>query len=153
MVADKIRFRQGAGRLCLDFLRTLRYRGSTDATEELADPTALADWVRQFQPDLPAGPAPAPALVAEARALREAAHAMIQSARGGAGLATCPDPARRRVNRAAARAVPSPTLTPAGRLHWHSDDPVTATLALIARDALDLVTSPAVTRVRDCANP
>src|SRR5690349_14209970 len=124
MVAEKLRFRQGAGRLCLDFLRTLRYRGSTDAVEELADPAALADWTRQFQPDLTVGPLPAQAVVEEAHALREAVHAMIQSARGDAGLAACPDQARRRVNRVAARAVPAPALTPAGHLRWQSDDPV-----------------------------
>ncbi|MDV9173795.1 CGNR zinc finger domain-containing protein, partial [Streptomyces sp. W16] len=33
------------------------------------------------------------------------------------------------------------------------EDPVRATLALVARDALDLATSPPLTRVRDCAGP
>jgi predicted RNA-binding Zn ribbon-like protein len=141
-------FRHGAGRLCLDFLRTLRYRGAADATEELPDPAALAAWVRQFQPDLTAV-TPTQAVVDDARALREAVYAMIQAARSDTA---CPDTARRRVNRAAAQPVPVPGLTPAGHLRWHSDDPVAATLSLIARDALDLGTSSA-TRVRDCADP
>jgi predicted RNA-binding Zn ribbon-like protein len=78
---------------------------------------------------------------------------MIKAARSTPGLQSYPDNARRRVNRAAARPLPMPSLTPSGQLRWHSDDPVTATLASIARDTLDLATSPAVTRVRDCANP
>ena len=35
---------------------------------------------------------------------------------------------------------------------WHADDPVSAILALVSRDALDLVASPAILRVRQCAN-
>lgn len=153
VITEDIRFRQGAGRLCLDFLRTLRYRGSPDAVEELPDASALAAWVRQFQPNITAVAPSEPSLVGEAHALRESVHAMIKAARGAPGLQSCPDSARRRVNRAAAQPLPMPSLTSSGQLRWHSDDPVTATLASIARDALDLATSPAVTRVRDCANP
>ncbi|WP_018505625.1 CGNR zinc finger domain-containing protein [Parafrankia discariae] len=40
-----------------------------------------------------------------------------------------------------------------GTLHWHADNPVSATLALVARDALDLAASSAIARVRGCANP
>jgi predicted RNA-binding Zn ribbon-like protein len=49
--------------------------------------------------------------------------------------------------------VPVPSLDASGRVQWRAADPVTATLALIARDALDLVTSAAITRVRECAGP
>ncbi|MDT7565775.1 MAG: hypothetical protein QOG76_4399, partial [Pseudonocardiales bacterium] len=31
------RFRHGAGRLCLDFVRTLRHRGRPEVEEELPD--------------------------------------------------------------------------------------------------------------------
>lgn len=143
-------FRQGAGRLCLDFLRTLRYRGTPDVEEELPTPAALAAWVRQFQT---AVTTPTSQQVNEAQALREAVHTMIQSARNTTGIAGCPDAARRRVNKAAAAAVPVPNLAPSGKLRWHSEDPTAATLSLIARDALDLATSSAVAKVRDCATP
>jgi|GEM_PF-6388599 len=39
-----MRFREGAGRLCLDYLRTLRH----GALEELSDAEALAAWIEQF---------------------------------------------------------------------------------------------------------
>lgn len=140
------RFRQGAGRLCLDFIRTLRHRGSPDVVEELPDAGALSAWVRQCGPCAAGGGADA----ARARELREAVYVLITAARAG----RLPDAhSIALVNQAAAHPVPVPRLTSAGRLDWRAEDPVRATLALVARDALDLVTSPSLTRVRDCAGP
>jgi predicted RNA-binding Zn ribbon-like protein len=53
----------------------------------------------------------------------------------------------------AAPPVPAPRMDPAGRLSWDAEDPVAATLSLLARDALDLVTSAAIERVHECADP
>ncbi|KAA2255998.1 hypothetical protein F0L68_27870 [Solihabitans fulvus] len=151
---EPARFRQGSGRLCLDFIRTLRHRGTPEADEELADPAALTAWVRQFGPCRPdPREQPTSAHVREARALREAVYAVIAAARGPEGVGSCGDGARQRINRAAARPVPAPSLDASGELRWRSDDPVPATLALVARDALDLVASPAIARVHGCANP
>ncbi|MEV6114522.1 ABATE domain-containing protein [Streptomyces sp. NPDC052109] len=143
-----IRFRQGAGRPCLDFVRTLRHRGTADAVEELPDEEALAAWVRQCGP-CPARTRDATAgLMRTAQELREAIHRLISAARAG----RAPDAeTRTQVNEAAAHAVPVPALTTSGHLSWHAEDPVRATLALVARDALDLVTGPDLGRVRDCA--
>jgi predicted RNA-binding Zn ribbon-like protein len=155
-------FRHGAGRLSLDFIRTLRHRGNEHAVEELPDLTAVAAWVTQF------GPCPAPLETLEslatetdvptpadalARELREAVYQMITAARGPGGAASCPVDARRTVNEIAALPVPSPQMGGTGKLTWETTAPAHATFALIARDALDLVTSEAITRVRDCANP
>lgn len=161
------RFRQGAGRISLDFIRTLRHRGLPDATEELPDTEALVAWVRQcgpvgaptapIAPTDPTDPAQRAARTgvdpAAARALREAVAALIAAGRGSGGLASCDPEARRRVNQFAAQSVPRPFLDAGGRLAWLADEPVSATLAVIARDALDLVTSPALERLRECANP
>ncbi|MEV5751038.1 ABATE domain-containing protein [Actinoallomurus sp. NPDC052308] len=152
MTTTSVRFREGAGRLCLDFIRTLRYRGTPTASEELPDGPALAAWVRQCGPcslDVVADSAQA----ARARELREAVHALVIAAVRTGDPAACGDDARQHLNRAAAAPVPVPVLDASGEIRWRADDPVTATLALIARDALDLVTSPAVTRVRECAGP
>jgi predicted RNA-binding Zn ribbon-like protein len=150
------RFRQGAGRLSLDYLRTLRYRGTPGVTEELADPAALAAWVRQCGPliDGPrSAPPPAPADLLAARALREAAYALVTAAVTAGGPVAPAPAARTRLNRAAADAVPVPYLTAEGELRWHADDPVRAVLALVARDALDLAASPALLpRVHACAS-
>lgn len=152
MATATVRFREGAGRLCLDFLRTLRHRGTPAASEELPDGSALAAWVRQCGPcglDVASDSAQA----AQARELREAVHAMLITAVRTGDPASCPDAARRHLNRVAAAPVPVPVLDASGRIRWRADDPVTATLSLIARDTLDLVTSTAVTRVRECAEP
>ncbi|GAA2162718.1 CGNR zinc finger domain-containing protein [Actinomadura napierensis] len=47
--------------------------------------------------------------------------------------------------------MPVPALDAAGRLRHHAAEPVTAMLAVLARDALDLVASTALARVRACA--
>lgn len=138
-------FRQGAGRLSLDFVRTLRRRGKPGVVEELASPAALAAWVTQCGP-VAAGSEPSQAQVVAAQGLREAVYRLISG-----GPAAVGDLAL--VNTAAAAPVPAPRLSPAGAVLWQADDAVGATLALVARDAVDLVTSPAIVRVRACADP
>lgn len=145
-------FRQGAGRLSLDFIRTLRHRGTPDAVEELPDARAAAAWITQFGP-CPATGETGETTAATARRLREAVYELITAARGPDGIGSCPAGAREVVNEIASLPEPAPQLTPSGRLRWEAADPVAATLALVARDALDLVATPAITQVRDCANP
>ncbi|MGQ4389051.1 CGNR zinc finger domain-containing protein [Streptomyces sp. SAS_270] len=149
------RFRSGSGRLCLDFMRTLRLRGMKGATEELATPEALAAWVAQLGP-YPAGtavPAPTEAVLRQAQGLREAVHALLTAARGDSGPVGCPPEARDLLNRSAAAAPPAPALDRSGALAYSAADPVEAVLADIARDALVLATSPALERVRACGGP
>lgn len=139
-----IRFRSGAGRLCLDFVRTHRYRGTPDAVEELPEAAALRSWIQQLGPFADA--APSDTSVRDARALREAIYELVTS-----GPASCRPAVRQRLNRFALLAAPAPSLSTSGSLEWHADDPVSATFSLLARDALDLVTSPQFARVRQCA--
>jgi predicted RNA-binding Zn ribbon-like protein len=149
MAAGAARFRQGSGRICLDFIRTLRYRGRPGETEELGNEAALADWLTQFGPARPERLATASEL-AGSRRLREAMHELIATAREGA---VCAPANLEIINEAAGRAVPAPRIDAGLQVSWHAADPVAAVLALVARDALDLVTSPAVGRLRECANP
>lgn len=158
------RFRQGAGRPSLDFVRTLRWRGTPLATEELPDDAALHAWIAQCAPCDPTGNpgdgAVTDAGAAEARQVREAIHTLLTTAvrktggMEGAGASRAwPADALDLVNATAARPTPSPQLNSAGHLTHRADHPVSATLALLARDALDLVSSPALARVRRCADP
>jgi predicted RNA-binding Zn ribbon-like protein len=136
-------------------MRTLRLRGMDDAVEELATPEALAAWVRQFGP-YPTGTtvaAPTTDVLHEARRLREAVHTLLTTARGEHGAAGCPPGSRRLLNRAAAAPTPVPLLGDGGTVRHDAADPVGAVLATVARDALDLATSPALDRVRVCAGP
>src|SRR5436305_14062810 len=109
VATETARFRQGAGRPCLDFIRTLRHRGTAEATEELVDPAALAAWTRQFSPDGVEPPEP-PGVrqLTEARELREAIYELLTAAGGAAGAASCRAAARDRINRAASFPVPAP---------------------------------------------
>ncbi|MEU1734639.1 CGNR zinc finger domain-containing protein [Streptosporangium sp. NPDC020145] len=158
-------FRSGSGRLCLDFIRTLRHRGTARPEEELPDPAALAAWVGRFGPWESVPEAAAVGHDAQARQLREAIHTLVAAARepveGGtaltaalsAALSTALSTAGDTVNRIAALPVPAPQLDGSGRLRWLAAAPVPAVLALIARDAVDLVTGPSIDRVHECADP
>ncbi|MGX1543070.1 CGNR zinc finger domain-containing protein [Streptomyces adustus] len=149
------RFRSGAGRICLDFMRTLRLRGLDGATEELDSADALVAWVVQLgpYPDGVAISAPTSAVLREARAVREAVHALLTAARSPAGPVGCPPGERELLNRTAAAAPPVPGLAADGAMTWTAGDPVGAVLADIARDALLLATSPALDRLRACSGP
>ncbi|MEU4089350.1 CGNR zinc finger domain-containing protein [Streptomyces aureus] len=149
------RFRSGAGRLCLDFMRTLRLRGTDEATEELAAARDLADWVAQLGP-YPADtvvPVPDEAVLLRARALRQAVHTLLTAARGDDGPAGCPPAERDLLNAVAAGATPAVRLDVTGAAVHAAQDPVGAVLAEIARDAVTLATSSALSRVRACSGP
>jgi predicted RNA-binding Zn ribbon-like protein len=134
------RFRAGAGRLCLDFIRTLRYRGTPSEVEELPDAAAWGAWIDAFGPF---GTPVRPVSVDDAWVAREAIHSLLTS--------PVRDPVRRSLNRFAALPVPSPSLTASGEVRWQAPDPASAMVALLVRDALELVTSPEFARVRRCA--
>jgi predicted RNA-binding Zn ribbon-like protein len=147
-------FRSGSGRLCLDFIRTLRWRGTDQAVEELAGPEELIAWVRHLGPYAPGAaiPAPTPRTLRTAQETREAVHALLASARTTTP-ADCPVQARVLLNRIASAPTPHPVLDEHGTLTHAATDPIAALLAAIARDALDLATSHLLARVRDCAGP
>ena len=146
-----MRFMFGAGRLCLDFTRTVRERrGAT--TEGLTEPADLARWAQEahLQVRLDAERLTA-ADVESARLLREAVYSVVRARAAG----EMPDAgAIERLNAHAAYAPPVPHLLQDGTaLEWAAAAPLEAALALIARDAVELATSPLIGRVRECADP
>lgn len=147
-------FRTGSGRVSLDFIRTLRWRGSDEAVEELGTSEALTAWVRQLGPYAPdaAIPTPTPRILRTAQETREAVHALLAAARASTP-ADCPPEARALLNKIASAPTPHPVLDEQGTVTHAAADPVNALLAAIARDALDLAASPLLDRVRDCAGP
>lgn len=148
-------FRTGAGRISLDFIRTLRWRGTGRALEELATGDALRAWVVQLGPYSPgtAVPIPNDRTLRTAQDTREAVYALLKAARE-TSAADCPSEACALLNEIASAPTPHPVLDEHGALTHAADDPVAAALALIARDALELATSPQLLpRIRDCAGP
>lgn len=142
-------FRAGAGRPCLDLIRTLRHRGRDDEQEELFSADRWDAWVRQF--DLDCGIDDDSQRDRRARALREHLAALIGAATDSGPQAIRPvDLAA--VNAAAARPVPVPQLGQDGTLRYVSARPGAAVRALLARDALELVATADRSRLRRCAD-
>jgi predicted RNA-binding Zn ribbon-like protein len=134
------------GRPCLDFAATLAERmgRSYDRWQSTAD---LQRWLAE------GGYAISARLtdrdLAAARTLREAIYRIVSAAAGGKK----PKPADiALLNDWAAKPVAAPQLNSSGTESIvAAKDPFTANLALIARDAIDLVTGPDLARLRECA--
>ncbi|MDX3243542.1 CGNR zinc finger domain-containing protein [Streptomyces sp. ME18-1-4] len=142
------------GRVCLDFTNTLRYRWRTAPQETLRNPGDLALWLQQAGLLTPGIPDPgAAAVLASGRRLRETVDRAVLAVAGNrlplSGDITM-------LNRSAARAprpalqiaVTDGRLEPAGTASIATD--ASAALALIAQDAVDLLLSAEIRRVRVC---
>ncbi|MFD5316744.1 CGNR zinc finger domain-containing protein [Streptomyces sp. NPDC127098] len=156
MVAGDSWIRDG-GRVCLDFVNTLLDRGCSPR-ETLPAPPELVGWLAGAgllaAPGAPAGPPAAEeGLLTTAHRLREAIDRTVLTVRDGrlpahvdvevineAGTAA-PAPVRQLV-------VADDELAP-GSATREAGDPAAA-LGLVAQDAIDLVLTPAVRRVRVC---
>jgi len=142
----ELRFHFKAGRTCLDFAATVgeRWRRSF---ERLRAPDDLTRWLVQSSL-LETAPVVSDVELDRARALREAIYRSAKL--GGVGNPACED--IELINRIAALAPLAPRLSADARaVVWASEHPVAAALSTIARDAIDLVSGPLASRVRECA--
>lgn len=141
-------FRFRSGRLCLDFIATVgdrdqmafdRWRGEAD----------FGRWCMAAGL-LPQAAAVTSAELDNARHLREALYRLVRAALAQA----TPDPADLALlNRMARNAPLIPQLTAlGGPSRWDSDMSYEAVLATVARDAVDLLSSDMLKRVRKCAD-
>ncbi|WLW50419.1 CGNR zinc finger domain-containing protein [Streptomyces sp. YU58] len=142
------------GRVCLDFTNTLRYRWRTAPEETLRDPADLALWLQRAGLLAPGIQDPGAATVlASGRRLRETVDRAVLAVADNrlplSGDITL-------LNRSAAQAprpalqiaVTDGRLEPAGTTSIATD--TSAALALIAQDAVDLLLSAEIKRVRVC---
>jgi predicted RNA-binding Zn ribbon-like protein len=146
--ADGDAFRFRAGRLSLDFCSTLLWRHRAPS-EQLQ---AAADLGRWFEA---AGLRPAPTATREADlrtalALREAVYAMVHAHLEGKRFTTAQVAI---VNAVAAHPTPTPRIGRNGEVSWAASEAAAACLACVARDAIELLTSPVAGRLRECAAP
>jgi predicted RNA-binding Zn ribbon-like protein len=142
---EELRFHWKSGRLCLDFVATVgeRWRRSF---ERLLAPEDLARWM--VDSGLAASPPPVSSRqLGAGRALREAINRLARP-----GIEPEPGDAHE-LNQWAARAPLAPQLTAHRKLAWVADRPVEAILATVARDAVDLLSGPLATRIRECVAP
>jgi predicted RNA-binding Zn ribbon-like protein len=138
-------FEYTGGRPALDAVGTVANRG-TDDVERWRSWADVAGWVRGSHlrvDDLSGSDDDLPRV----RALRESLYAVLLAALDGVRP---PQDDRAAVNAAAAQAGPTPQLTEAGDVRWMGG--LDAVLAALARDALDLVDSPELRAVRQCAD-
>ncbi|WP_405523461.1 CGNR zinc finger domain-containing protein [Streptomyces canus] len=142
------------GRLCLDFANTLRSRWRTTPVETLREPDDLTGWLREARLLAPTTTEPATAAVLmSARQLRESVDRAVLAVADGR-LPTYGDVTL--LNRSAASA-PRPALQLVitdDRLESAGPTPLAAdpalALALIVQDAVDLLLSAEIRRVRVC---
>jgi predicted RNA-binding Zn ribbon-like protein len=142
---EELRFLFIAGRPCLDLAATVgeRWRRSF---ERLRAPEDLGRWLVE------SGMATEPPVVDRAeleaaRALRDAIYRAAKLA--GRGTLDADDVAQ--INRWATAPAPVPRLDARRSVSWVCERPVQAALARIACDAIDLLSGPLATRVRECA--
>ena len=136
------------GRLSLDLTWTLRYR-AVRPTELLAEPDHLCRWLAAV--GLPAPAAASGRELTNVRALREAIHRAVAHVIDGRPI----EPADLTViNRCAAQPTPHPILASDGTSHLVAPPgcEVTAGLAVVARDAIDLLGADDG-RLRRCEGP
>jgi predicted RNA-binding Zn ribbon-like protein len=149
-MSDNSPFRSGAGSLCLDLIRTLRYRGRASEYDEISTVDRWDAWVRHFGLDYQ--PDPDPDRARRARELREHIATMLTAATDR-GLKSVGRTGLDALNAAASYPVPAPRLTTTGTLHRVSDHPGRALRSVLAREALELIATADMTRLRRCANP
>jgi predicted RNA-binding Zn ribbon-like protein len=141
-------FRLDAGRLALDFMATLGNRDSSSPIERLPDPASLAAWCAGAGLT-PRPPAVTPGELSEARALREALFEVVRAAMHRQKVSSA---RAEELNRTARASVAPPQLIVyEGRLDRQipSLGPLEA-LAVVARDAIDLLTGPELELLREC---
>lgn len=140
-------FRFTSGRLCLAFSATVGERWRRNF-ERLRAPEDLSRWVRaadllRFEPPVTAG------LLGQARELREVTYRAV---RAGMDERPTDDADRELLNAWVRRPGPAPQLAKDGTsTTWAGADPLSACLSALARDAVELLTSADLTRVRECA--
>ncbi|MFF4255635.1 CGNR zinc finger domain-containing protein [Streptomyces sp. NPDC001663] len=136
------------GRPCLDFAATLGRRHADTPLERIPDAAALARWFAEAELAADGEPVRVTAReLADARVLREALYRVVRASMAGRE----PEAADQQlINEAAARPDLAPQLGP---VRWTARQPARAALATVARDAVLLVSSPQLERVKECENP
>jgi predicted RNA-binding Zn ribbon-like protein len=144
-----MKFYFGSGRLCLDFVRTIRARRG-QAIEGLETAEDLDRWIDEAH--LPVKLRKQAIKHNDLRAahqLRESIYEAVEASRLGLRL---PNSAIALLNAHAAQPPPFPQLSAKGQISWSSSDPLNAAFSYLARDTLELVGSENASRIRECAD-
>jgi len=134
------------GNVCLDLVATIGERWGR-RFERLRTPADLSRWLCDVGV-LDTEPAASVEDLQLARDLRAAIYACVEAAVDGG---TPSRAALLTLNRHAAVPPPAPRLEATLRVTWHAVEAPSAALAVIARDAVALISGPDLARVRECA--
>ena len=142
------KFRFDAGSLALNFVATVRHRGTSKPRDLLSAPDKLAEWFRLAECSNPASD---PSVKDHELAvhLREAIHGIVRA------FVLNEKPCGRDIgliNRAAGYSLPVPQLDADFAVRWKSTHPVRACLAEIATDAAMMVAHVDRQRFKMCSN-
>jgi predicted RNA-binding Zn ribbon-like protein len=141
------RFLFTSGRLSVDFALT-GGEGERARWERWDSPRDLADWMRE-DPRLGVVATPTERDLKAARRLREAIWHGAQAVVRGASV---PGWVEEALERHAARAPLVPVLERGG-MAWAPEQPASAVLSTVSRDAIELFGTSVRERLRECANP
>jgi predicted RNA-binding Zn ribbon-like protein len=143
--AEQLEFRFVSGHRALDLLATLadRHRGGL---ERLRQPTDLDRWLRAV--GLPATKSASAKTLDQARELREAINRLVRASMAAAA-GDGKDIAH--LNGWATRLPLAPQLNGNLELLWCGPDPVRGALALLAREAVELLGRSERELIRECA--
>jgi predicted RNA-binding Zn ribbon-like protein len=139
-------FRFNSGALSLDLAATVRRRAS-EPYDALAEPGAVARWLKEARITaaiLRLSRDEEAAVLALREAIWSAAAAMTDRSR-------IPRAAITTINRAAAHPLAVPYLAATGRRAFLTDDPFSAAISVIARDAIEILAG--ARRIKACAQP
>ena len=142
---DELAFRFVAGDRALDLLSTLGNR-HTRPVERLRKPSDLERWLSEA--GLPVTRRASQSDLRSARRLRETVNRVTRATLAGASPAhhdLC------ELNEWARRPTLAPQADPILQPHWVAKSPVQAALALVAREAVQLLTSTDRSLIRECA--
>jgi predicted RNA-binding Zn ribbon-like protein len=141
----ELAFRFVAGDRALDLLSTLGNR-HTQPVERLREPVDLDRWLDEA--GLPVTRRASQSDLRSARRLRETVNRVTRATLTGASPA---HDDLRELNEWALRPPLAPQADPSLQPHWVAKSPVSAALALVAREAVELLTSPDRSLIRECA--
>jgi predicted RNA-binding Zn ribbon-like protein len=143
--ADRLAFRFVAGHRALDFVATFGDR-HREGVERLRQPTDLDRWLRAT--GLPTSTAACDQDLEDARRLREAINRLARATMQGT-----PGAARdvHELNDWASGSQLAPQLDDRFHRHWRAPGAIRGALALIAREAVELLTGPERELIRECA--
>jgi predicted RNA-binding Zn ribbon-like protein len=142
---EELAFRFVSGHRALDLLSTLGDR-HREPIERLRDARDLNGWLAAV--GLPVSAHANPGDLGDARRLRETVNRVTRAVLAGEAPA---EDDLRDLNGWARRPPLAPQADPSLERRWSGEQPVEAALALVAREAVELLTGPERMLVRECA--